>query len=139
MHSRLIFIPLFLIAGAICFFSYSFYLRTISYIAGQDVERINTMASGDEHNYKLIQLGDMRRDQFLLDEKTGRVWGKTCYGEVEGVDCKGTLFWQEMDVPGINDLTLIDFVQKQIRLSQLAEQAREGASNSPHPQRPTTE
>lgn len=29
--------------------------------------------------FQLIQLSTMRRDQFLLDTQTGKVWSKVCY------------------------------------------------------------
>lgn len=29
--------------------------------------------------FQLIQLSSMRRDQFLLDTQTGKIWSKACY------------------------------------------------------------
>lgn len=58
--------------------------------------------SHENHEFQLIQLGEMRRDQFLLDKKTGRVWTEVCTGQVSGPDCKGQLFWQEMQVEGLS-------------------------------------
>jgi hypothetical protein len=57
--------------------------------------------SKESHEFQLIQLGEMRRDQFLLDKKTGRVWIKVCTGQVVGPDCKGQLVWQGMQVEGL--------------------------------------
>jgi len=55
----------------------------------------------ENHEFQLIQLGEMRRDQFLLDKSTGRVWSEVCNGQVSGPDCNGQLFWQEMKVEGV--------------------------------------
>jgi|SRR6185312_5257293 len=57
--------------------------------------------SHEDHEFQLIQLGEMRRDQFLLDKKTGRVWTEVCTGQIVGPDCKGQLVWQEMQVEGL--------------------------------------
>jgi len=46
--------------------------------------------------YQLVQLGEMRRDQFLLDKKTGRIWTSVCFGKTSGADCDGLVIWQEM-------------------------------------------
>jgi len=43
----------------------------------------------------------MRRDQFLVDQKTGRIWQSACMGNVSGADCTGMVIWQEMYVDGI--------------------------------------
>lgn len=55
----------------------------------------------ENHEFELIQLGEMRRDQFLLDKKTGRIWTEVCTGKVSGPDCNGQLNWQEMQVDGL--------------------------------------
>lgn len=55
------------------------------------------------HDFQVTQLGDMARNQFLVDKQTGRVWQKVCGGEVKGMgDCDGVLVWEEMYV---TDLT----------------------------------
>ena len=53
-----------------------------------------------EHDFQLVQLGEFRRDQFLVDKRTGRVWQSICTGEAAGPDCKGMLIWDEMYVTG---------------------------------------
>ena len=59
--------------------------------------------SSTRHDFQLTQLGDMARNQFLLDKVTGRVWQKVCDGENKGVgECDGILVWEEMYV---SDLT----------------------------------
>ncbi len=55
-------------------------------------------AKGDS-SFQLIQLGTMRRDQFLLDRNSGRVWHLVCAGKVEGADCKGAIQWEEVARP----------------------------------------
>lgn len=52
-------------------------------------------------NYQLVQLGEFRRDQFLVDQATGRVWRRVCTGGVSGVECDGMLVWDEMYVGGV--------------------------------------
>ena len=54
-----------------------------------------------EHNFELVQLGDFRRDQFLFDRKTGRIWQSICSGDTSGPDCNGLLIWKEMFVAGV--------------------------------------
>ena len=53
-----------------------------------------------EHDFQLVQLGDFRRDQFLVDKSTGRVWQSICSGPTSGPDCNGMLIWDEMYVGG---------------------------------------
>ena len=54
-----------------------------------------------KHDFRLVQLGEFRQDQFLVDGGTGRVWQSVCAGEVVGPDCKGMLIWKEMYVGGV--------------------------------------
>lgn len=61
--------------------------------------------SSAKHDFQLIQLGDMVRNQFLLDKQTGRVWQKVCDGESKLGECEGILVWEEMY---ISDLTPSD-------------------------------
>ncbi len=53
------------------------------------------------HDFTLIQLGTVRRDQFLLDRRSGRIWQPVCDGAVSGMDCKGVMVFQEMYVPDL--------------------------------------
>ena len=53
-----------------------------------------------KHDVQLVQLSDFRRDQFLVDKSTGRVWTNVCSGPTSGPDCNGMLIWQEMYVDG---------------------------------------
>lgn len=50
------------------------------------------------YDFELVQLGEMNRNQFLLDKKTGRVWQKVCDGEIKQFECEGTMIWEEMYV-----------------------------------------
>jgi hypothetical protein len=52
-------------------------------------------------DFHLVQLGTFRRDQFLVDNRTGRVWTSICMGKTSGADCSGSLMWEEMYVDGI--------------------------------------
>lgn len=60
----------------------------------------NTGTSTDGR-FQLVQLSNMRRDQFLLDTKTGKVWNNQCIvaGPNSG-DCNYAVFLL-MDVEGI--------------------------------------
>lgn len=62
-------------------------------------QQANVSAPGP--GFELVQLGSFRRDQFLVDQKTGRIWQSSCLGNVSGADCSGMLIWQEMYVDGI--------------------------------------
>jgi len=50
--------------------------------------------------YQLIQLSDMRRDQFLLDTQTGKIWSRTCAVSTDA-DCSIS-YWSEELVAGKN-------------------------------------
>lgn len=47
----------------------------------------------------MIQLSDMRSDQFLLDTQTGKVWQRRCIQQ-RGDECTSTA-WMIDDVEGI--------------------------------------
>lgn len=49
--------------------------------------------------FQLIQLNEMRRDQFLLDTQTGDIWRGVCADVKEGGECIGH-YWQREDVEG---------------------------------------
>ncbi len=57
--------------------------------------------SKNESDFRLVQLGTLRRDQFLLDRRAGRVWRSVCAGETDGANCDGMTVWEEMLVEGI--------------------------------------
>lgn len=51
-----------------------------------------------EHEYQLIQLGNFRRDHFMLDKKTGRVWECICgHEEDKSGECR-RMVWREMPI-----------------------------------------
>jgi hypothetical protein len=60
-------------------------------------------------DFHLVQLGTMRRDQFLVDRRSGRVWRSVCLtsgaamtgGVTRGPDCNGLEMWEEMYVDGV--------------------------------------
>lgn len=58
-------------------------------------------AWSQKHNFELIQLGELARNQFLIDRKAGRVWQKVCDGENNASGgCEGMLIWEEMYIGG---------------------------------------
>lgn len=54
-------------------------------------------------DFRLIQLGTFRRDQFLVDRTSGRVWQVVCNGKLDKnkMDCDGMFIWDEMFVDGV--------------------------------------
>ena len=59
-----------------------------------------------DSDYRLVQLGEYRRDQFLLDQSTGRIWVRVCSGELtdEGRRCDGMMIWDESYIRNITPL-----------------------------------
>jgi len=55
----------------------------------------------EQHDFQLVQLGDLRRDQFLVDKRTGRVWQSVCSGKASGSDCDAMIIWDEMYVSSV--------------------------------------
>lgn len=79
-----------LIALSFCFLSYTYYLQTTNILTKSAYIKIQ------DHDYQLIQLSEYRRDQFLIDKKTGRVWEVVCVGGGKNGGCDGELIWREM-------------------------------------------
>jgi hypothetical protein len=52
--------------------------------------------------FQLVQLGDMRRDQFLLDTQTGKMWARVCL-KIDSETPAGCAYsaWRIEDVQGI--------------------------------------
>lgn len=94
--------------GKICFKSCCCFLLAVAAVilsAGY-VYHLN-----NQHSFKMVQLSEYRRDQFLYDEKTGRVWVRECFGEATDQDCLGAWGWSESYVKGITPET-VDAAQK---------------------------
>lgn len=65
---------------------------------------IRNSAQTEVGRYQLLQLGSMRRDQFLLDTATGKLWSSVCgYKKKgsDGPDCEYSL-WEPQDIIDIN-------------------------------------
>ena len=69
-------------------------------IAGEPLVEVEA-APPTKHGFQLVQLGDFRRDQFLLDTDSGRIWESVCAGNVKDGDCDGVMVWSEMCVDGV--------------------------------------
>ena len=54
-----------------------------------------------QSDFQVVQLGQFRRDQFLLDRRSGRIWTAVCSGKASGADCEGMLIWAEMYVDNV--------------------------------------
>ena len=50
--------------------------------------------------FELVQLGEFRRDHYLVNRDTGAIWNRVCSGEAKDDGCDGPLIWQEMCVEG---------------------------------------
>lgn len=68
--------------------------------------------------FALVQLGEFRRDQFLIDRRFGRVWGKVCSGEVSGPNCKGMEMWDEMFVRGVTPPSSLAALEYRLHLQE---------------------
>jgi hypothetical protein len=77
----------------------SMFLRVVA--ESEQQTRAYPTEASPKHDFQLIQLGQFRRDQFLVDKASGRVWQSVCSGNVNGADCDGMLIWDEMYVDGI--------------------------------------
>lgn len=52
--------------------------------------------------FELKQISQYRRDQYLLDTSTGRMWRPACTKVAKnGIDCDGTVFWGEVAVENL--------------------------------------
>jgi hypothetical protein len=69
--------------------------------AAPDPRPVKDHSSERASGFQLVQLGELRRDQFLLDGKTGRVWVRVCSGVMQGGECSGQMLWEEMCVQGV--------------------------------------
>jgi hypothetical protein len=52
--------------------------------------------------FQLLQLGTMRRDQYLLDSQTGKLWARVCmkWGTQEAAECSYSA-WLLEEVEGV--------------------------------------
>lgn len=82
-------------------FAVSFASRSPELAPPPTLSNTPLVASVPGPGFKLLQLGTFRRDQFLVDQATGRMWQEVCMGKAVGPDCNGTLVWQEVYVDGI--------------------------------------
>jgi hypothetical protein len=90
-----------------------------------------TVAEADEApqpEFKLIQLGEFRRDQFLIDQRSGRIWRIVCSGEVSEADCKGMNIWEEMYVMGVTPPSSFATVSYRLHLEEQTEQESKKAT-----------
>ena len=57
--------------------------------------------------YQIIQISDMRRDQFLIDTETGALWNAVCHSSKNG-ECV-QLHFQRVPVDGLSDFAAPTF------------------------------
>lgn len=78
-------------------------LIIVSFGCSKKEESITTaQPSTPPNRFELVQLGSMRRDQYLLDKQTGQIWTVTCMSSSSksGPECDYTA-WMKADVEGI--------------------------------------
>ena len=66
-------------------------------ISAQAQKALNTSTAGGR--FQVIQLSDFRRDQYLLDTQTGKMWSKNCLVS-SGEDCAYSA-WRPEAIEGI--------------------------------------
>ena len=59
--------------------------------------------------FQLVQLSDMRRDQFIIDTQTGKIWRQIC-AVGGGMDCE-MAYWGQEDILDIN-ITPAEMIKK---------------------------
>lgn len=72
-------------------------------LAGCKLQVENTSKDESQNDFQLIQLGEFRRDQFLLNKKTGQIWRSVCAvsDTKNPTDCAYNA-WIKADVEDIN-------------------------------------
>lgn len=78
-------------------------------------KKANTATAGGR--FQLIQLSDFRRDQYLLDTQTGKIWVGTCGTKDKSGECIYNL-WAPQDVVGIT-MTEAEYFKKIDRLEKI--------------------
>jgi len=81
----------------------------------------NTNVSTSGGRFQLIQLSDFRRDQFLLDTQTGKIWKKVCTIP-EGNECELGA-WMQDDVIGIT-ITEAEYYKKVREVRKMIEEEK---------------
>lgn len=61
-----------------------------------------TPSSTSGGRFQLLQLSDMRRDQYLVDTQTGKMWRQSCY--INGADASECAYsaWTLVDIETIS-------------------------------------
>lgn len=63
---------------------------------------VGTVATGGR--FQLIQLSEYRRDQYMIDTATGRVWEPVCSGTLNASSiCEGTVRFREVAIENLSD------------------------------------
>ena len=70
----------------------------IAIFSFQAWSKSKSVVKGEVGRFKIIQLGNLRRDQFLLDTEAGKIWRSVCIGK-GGPDCVNA--WQQETVIGL--------------------------------------
>lgn len=70
--------------------------------------------------FQLVQLGEMRRDQFLLDAETGRIWRASCIQRGSGTDCLEYAWVPEAIVDlNVSHDRFEEYVKKQVQSKKI--------------------
>lgn len=96
-------------------FTTALFFSSISF--AQKKQNTATQQNG---RFQLIQLSDMRRDQYLLDTQTGKIWVGTCGVSDKNGNCAYNL-WAPQDVVGIN-ITFPEYLDKIERFEKIVKE-----------------
>ena len=87
----------------------------------------SAQSKNSDGRFQLVQLGSMRRDQFLLDTHTGKIWRSVCYLPSDTSDDCSVDAWDPADIIGINT-TLEKVIEKVNRVAEYRRTKKESAA-----------
>lgn len=74
----------------------------VSALVNWSIEEKTMPPQNSTGRFQMVQLGTFRRDQFMIDTATGRIWSKTCLvSEKSSVDCS-YVGWIQDDVENLS-------------------------------------
>lgn len=74
----------------------------VSALVSWSIEEKTMPTQNSTGRFQMVQLGTFRRDQFMIDTATGRIWSKTCLvSEKSNTDCS-YLGWIQDDVENLS-------------------------------------
>ena len=83
----------------------------------------------DAGRFRVVQISEFRRDQFLIDTETGRLWARVCTNG--DPNAEGYCYWKPEDVLGINATPKA--IGNNIKLQNILETAGKNAEEKTKP------